>query len=693
MQEFVTVNETKTISVIADQTNLFSSQFFTWVPTPSVTLTFEPGSTYVAYTRLYGGLDFQPTPTDSEAPVMTGTLDISDPEPTCEADVSFLYVWPGAAEEYSLFIQTYTNAPGNSGDSPVSLPPAAIQYLSKHPEIQSVFNGSDIATCTQRPTLTTSISTELTSVFQTIGTKPPPRPSQPASIQFPPESSAPDRSAPFDTPKPTSTPGYLRTPKPNPEPSPGPGPNSPPNPPNPPQSPDIPAVIASILNDPKFTPAPQPPPNNPEQSIAIGNTVVPVHPVIQNPQNPQNPQNQQNPQNPGIVIGSQTLAPGQATTINGVVVSVPNGGGPSVVVGGTTIGVNPAAPTGPAVLTVGGNTITANPQGQFVVGSQTLTPGGPAIIVDGSTLSLGPSGTIAVVNGVTQTLANAPFITGPPALTINGQIIPATVRNGVTQFVVGPGQTLTPGGVIVVGGTTYSMPDDGSGSTIVVNGVTQTLNNAFGLPVLTLNGQSLIPATVVGGTTMWVVGPGQTLTPGGVIVVSGTTFSMPATASGSVVVINGVTSTLGQGPITAAPALTINGKTYSATVVDGTTQYILGPGTTLKPGEAITIDGTTYSLDPKGTALIINGKTSSIPKTPASNSATTTGSGSMSESTSRSSSRSSSRSTTSARDAGNFIASGIGITSKKGDAIRVGGLDKWAEGVVIGIAGWLLMLL
>jgi hypothetical protein len=297
-----------------------------------------------------------------------------------------------------------------------------------------------------------------------------------------------------------------------------------------------------------------------------------------------------------------------------------------------------------------------------------------------------------VVNGVTQTLGSNPLITGAPALTVNGKVIPATVVDGTTKFIVAPGKTLTPGGVLVEGGTTYSLPVGGSGSTVVVNGVTQTLGNT---PVLSINGKS-ISATIVGGTTAFVLGPGQTLTPGGSLVVSGTTISMPATASGSVVVVNGVTSTLGKpGPVTAAPALTINGKTYSPSVVDGTTQYVLGPGTTLKPGQAVTVSGTTFSLDPSGTALVVNGKTSSIPKTPASNTASTTGSSKNSSSSKTSSKTSSRSSSTTQRAPGNFVASGFQISSKKGEAtvVRPRSLDMWVEGMVIGFAGWLLMLL
>jgi len=393
-------------------------------------------------------------------------------------------------------------------------------------------------------------------------------------------------------------------------------------------------------------------------------------------------------QHPGVVIGTETLTAGQTTTINGVVVVVPSGGGgSSLVVGGTTIAVNPAA-TGRPVLRFGKTTLTANPKGQYVVGTQTLKPGGPAITVDGSTLSLGPSGVIAVVNGQTRTLGNAPFITGAPVLTVNGHTISATVIGGTTEFVFGPGQTLTTGGVLTVSGTTISMLSASPGCTIVVNGVTSILDTP-GLPILTLNNE-IVTASVQDGTTAFILGPGETLVPGGIITISGTTYSMPASASGSVVVINGVTTTLGQGPITAA-ALTIDGKTYSATVKDGTTEYVLGPGTTLKPGEAIIVSGNTYSLDPKGTALVVNGKTSTIPTVPASNIATTTEAASASRTSSNSESESS---TTSKRQAGDFIASGIGI-SRTGGAVggRGGEWDKFVEGCVMGLAGWLMVLL
>ncbi|EMC92477.1 hypothetical protein BAUCODRAFT_77756, partial [Baudoinia panamericana UAMH 10762] len=110
--------------------------------------------------------------------------------------------------------------------------------------------------------------------------------------------------------------------------------------------------------------------------------------------------------------------------------------------------------------------------------------------------------------------------------------------NSATQFVVAAGTTLTPGGVVTVGGTTYSLA---SGATaVVVNGVTSTLSQA--------------------------IAPGQTLTPGGVVTVSGTTISLAS--GGSTFVINGVTSTRAtsqQTPGAAAtiPLLTVGSQTFT----------------------------------------------------------------------------------------------------------------------------------
>ena len=80
-----------------------------------------------------------------------------------------------------------------------------------------------------------------------------------------------------------------------------------------------------------------------------------------------------------------------------------------------------ATATTPPAITIGTQAITANSQGQYVVGSQTLTAGGEIIVggttapggttaIGGTTVSLAPSATQAVVGTSTEGLA--PYIAG-----------------------------------------------------------------------------------------------------------------------------------------------------------------------------------------------------------------------------------------------------------------------------------------
>jgi len=408
-------------------------------------------------------------------------------------------------------------------------------------------------------------------------------------------------------------------------------------------------------------------------SVIIGGVVFPI-----SVPRPTGNDNGQNPR-PIVVIGQETFTPGQTKTINGVpVVAPPDDSGAVIVVGGSTVFLSPAATPGPPIITIGGGTVAANPQGEFVLGPVTLKPGAAPIVVNGNTVSLGLNG-IAIVNGVTQTISNAPAPTPIPALTVGDQTVSATVVGVAPVFVIGSGQTLGAGSTLVADGTTYGMPVNAQGPTIVINGQTSILS--AGQSAITLGNGLAITAQANSGMTAYVLAPGQTLTPGGIVTVSGTTYALPVDGLGTVVVINGVTSTIPNGAgITAAPALTVNGVTYTYAVRDGTTEYVLGKGTTLALGGTVVIDGTTYSLDKSGTALVVNGQTSTISSLPKSTSATTTGA--------------SSSSTTTSRNAGDLIASGIGETSKHRGAAGGGtGIDKWFENLIIGAAGWLMLLL
>ncbi|KAK5108340.1 hypothetical protein LTR62_008436 [Meristemomyces frigidus] len=310
---------------------------------------------------------------------------------------------------------------------------------------------------------------------------------------------------------------------------------------------------------------------------------------------------------PAFVVGGQTAVPGGSPiTVNGHTIAVA-AGATAVVVDGST---QPLAGSiaSPTVFNVNNVPITASPAGGFNVGGQTLQPGGGAITVDGTTLSLVPGGSAVVVNGQTSVLSN-PQSAGAaaviPLLTVGSQTFTA---NAATQFSLAPGATLTPGGQVVVSGTTISLANDAR--TVVVNGQSQALNAPLVTPA---------PAITVGniafqanaGSTYDI--NGQMLTPGGVITVSGTTISLAAGATA--VVFNGKTTMLTAGPspttphgnmatITAPPVLTVDGQAFAA---NGKSSYIIS-GQTLTPGGVITISGAagteTISLNSAANQLV-----------------------------------------------------------------------------------------
>lgn len=692
-----TVNQTKTLTLTDgdwEETFTHHTPTFRITPTRGVVLEVDAGPTYMIWRDVYGGLD---RPGSGLA------------TSTCSATPTKLNNWqPTRDEDWNYFVQTYSrNETALKGaKTAMPVPSQALEYLKSNLAIQSQFHGADIATCTFP---TTALSKPANQPAFTLMPFPSPAlPKPPAAIssaaglpQGPPLFSVTTGTFLSTTYATTVThvtrAGCLRcqdtVPAPGPTPdeprfsnkivnNPQPTPNEPvPQPSGKVDVPSKPNDNANIPSKPESSrePSAQQPPGIP---VIIGGSTYTVRPIQQTPQ--PDAGNGRNPAPPVVVIGTQTITPGQTITINGVpvVVPIPTPGdnSPRIVVNGNTIPVPNNTPSDAPVLAVGPNTITANSEGQFVVGTQTLKPGGPAITIGGNTLSLASSGGIAVVNGVTRTLQNAPNTTPAPVITLGGRVISATVSNGHTQLVIGT-QTLAPGIAFIVDGTTYSVPLSDTGK-IVINGVTSTLSAGQGS--LTI-GQQYVTASVKDGTTSYVFAPGQTLTPGGVVTVSGTTFSMPVSAPGSVIVANGITSTLRPNSPTTPLALTINGQTYAAQVRSGTTDYVLGPGVTLRPGQSVVMSGTTYSLDGQGTALVVNGQTSSIARVPASNSATTT-------------TGASERSTTSARDVGNFIWSGIGggagssRSTGGGTPTRQGGFDKWVESLVVGMTGWLMLL-
>ncbi|KAL1591951.1 hypothetical protein SLS60_011543 [Paraconiothyrium brasiliense] len=326
-----------------------------------------------------------------------------------------------------------------------------------------------------------------------------------------------------------------------------------------------------------------------------------------------------------VVVGTQTLVPGGGVVIvNGSPVSlVPSGN--ALVIGSTAangalIGTQTTSlphvifPAGsaqaqagaaPPVLTIGSSTLTANAATQFFIApGQTLTPGGTATI-DGQVVSLDTSAAFIVIGGSTQILPTSPpaVATSPPEIVIDGTTVTAVPNtNNGANGALGPtfvisGHTLVPDHAVTVAGTIISLPL--SGSFAVINGVTSTFANAAS--PLTVAGAAITPLPNPGPSFII---DGHLLTPGALITVSGTTLSLLPSATA--IVINGVTT-----PLSLPTILTLGSHTYTA--LPPSAPAFLISGQTLTPGGTITVHGTTFSLSPSATALVVNGITTLLP--------------------------------------------------------------------------------
>ena len=207
----------------------------------------------------------------------------------------------------------------------------------------------------------------------------------------------------------------------------------------------------------------------------------------------------------------------------------------------------------------------------------------------------------------------APTAQGAPALTVQGQTLSAIISGSSTGYIVGHDTTIFPGGSpVTVSGVTVSISTFGSG--LVINGQTSSLptGSVGTIPAFMLNGHTLSP-TIISGTPAYSLAPGESLVAGGpALTLAGSSISLAP--SGSAIVVNGNTTPFSGSFVTPAPALTLNGQTFTPTTISGTPQYSIAPGKTLVPGaSAATVNGSTISMAPSGSAVVVNGQTSSFP--------------------------------------------------------------------------------
>lgn len=263
--------------------------------------------------------------------------------------------------------------------------------------------------------------------------------------------------------------------------------------------------------------------------------------------------------------------------------------------GGLGEGSVPAPTPSPAftphVVTALGQTLSITDPSAVAIGSSTLSVGGPAHTTDGKYYSLGSSG-----NLIAGTLTLSPGPSSPPVLSVAGSTYTA---NSASEFVVA-GQTLTPGGQIMVASTPISLHP--SANIAVVGGSTQVLATATPAPspaVLKFAG-----STYTANAASQFVVAGQTLAPGGQITVASTPISLHSSAD--IAVVGGSTQFLTTATPSPNPAvLTFAGSTYTANTAS---QFVVA-GQTLTPGGQITVSSTPLSLGPSANIAIIGTST------------------------------------------------------------------------------------
>ena len=148
--------------------------------------------------------------------------------------------------------------------------------------------------------------------------------------------------------------------------------------------------------------------------------------------------------------------------------------------------------------------------------------------------------------------------------------------------------------------------------------------------VVTLNGQEMTFSPLSNGavlendkTTATILADSAPITIG--------TQTISAASSGQLVVGSSTVKILPTSRASSVGVFTFGGQTYTA---DAATEINIGPGTTLTPGGVVTASGTTISLDPSGTAIVVNGVTQVINLASEASSDPSTASGTLSLSTS-----------------------------------------------------------
>lgn len=267
------------------------------------------------------------------------------------------------------------------------------------------------------------------------------------------------------------------------------------------------------------------------------------------------------------------------------------------------------------VVTAGDATLTATAvSGGYVIAGQTIVPGSTGITVSGTTISLPASGSNIVINQATYTYAPTSPSEATDSITLGTEQVAYSSITGASSGIVVAGQTIAVGSTITISGHTVALP---AASNIVVDGTTSPLP----LPSAPLASTGILAADgdalsfSVASRDSGIVIAGQTIAPGSAITASGHVVALPL--SGTVVVIDGSTAVL---PVQTQAAnlnvLTVGGGTLSYSILPSSAGVMIA-GQTVAFGSTITASGHTIALPTSGSAIVVDGTTSTLPSEPA----------------------------------------------------------------------------
>ena len=275
------------------------------------------------------------------------------------------------------------------------------------------------------------------------------------------------------------------------------------------------------------------------------------------------------------IIGGQTLAPGQRTTVNGVPFSVGRGG--VVVAGSSTISVPAAGGATPnAIATVGSAPVRLDPAttNAIIIGGQTLKDG-QSTIIDNTPVAVS-SGHLIMGGGSGNSPASTIAIPTPSPL-----------DSGVFSGIGGQPIVLSSGHVMV-GTTSLSLGQTTIDGTVVSVGASQIIVGSSTIPIPTSNPSGSALNFEIAGESVAVSS--------GHVVIDGSTLAIgEETKMGSVVVSAGATqAVVGSSTISFAAARPFVSNIGGEAVVVSSGHVLIG-GSTLDVGRQTTIDGTVVS--------------------------------------------------------------------------------------------------